>query len=137
VRCAVGFPSPASDYIEPELDLNELVESSEATYYVRVGDESDVVGIHAGDVLVIDRALPHVHGSVVLAIVGEQFVLRRLRRARGLYVLTADTHHLLSVEVEQEAIWGVVAYVIHKLVPKARKRPALSDDTTGPGGDAR
>ncbi len=111
----MGFPSPAADFIDPPLDLNALVEHPFATYYVRVGNKPDVSGIYPGDILVVDRALPLTSGSIVLTIISNQLLLRRLRRTRDLFVLVTDTRYLPSIEVQASDIWGVVSYVIHKL----------------------
>lgn len=64
-----GFPSPADDYLEQALDLNEhVIQHPAATYYVRAQGESMMrVGIHDGDLLVVDRALEPVHGDIVIA----------------------------------------------------------------------
>ena len=66
---SAGFPSPAGDYIECRLDLNEhLIQHPSATFFVRVAGESMVgAGIHDGDMLIVDRSLEPVHGSVVVA----------------------------------------------------------------------
>jgi DNA polymerase V len=134
----MGFPSPAADFIEPPIDLNELIENPISTYYARVAHDPVVVGVHRGDILVIDRVLPLESGTVVLAVVSQQFVLRRLRRTRELYVLIADKGRLPSVEVQREDIWGGVAYVIHKLAPHRRSMPSVAGDSlNGPGGDVQ
>jgi len=111
----MGFPSPAADFIEPPLDLNEIIEHPYSTYYARVGTEPDVAGIHLGDILVVDRALPRTSGSLVLAVIANQLLLRRLRRTRNISVLVTDKRYLPSVEVRPDDIWGVVSYVIHRL----------------------
>lgn len=111
----MGFPSPAEDYLEPPLDLNDLVGNPLSTFYVKVGTEPDVFGIHSGDILVVDRAVPHTHRSLVLATVGGTSVLRRLRRVRDVYTLVADKGSLPTIEVRPDALWGVVTYVIHRL----------------------
>lgn len=79
------------------------------------GKEPDVSGIHPGDMLVVDRALPLTGGSIVLAVIANGLLLRRLRRTHDLFVLVTDTRYLPSVEVQPSDIWGVVAYVIHRL----------------------
>ncbi len=68
-RVRAGFPSPADDYLEQALDLNEhVIQHPAATYYVRAQGESMMrVGIHDGDLLVVDRALEPVHGDIVIA----------------------------------------------------------------------
>lgn len=64
-----GFPSPADDYLEQALDLNEhVIQHPAATYFVRAqGDSMLRLGIHSGDLLVVDRALEAVHGDIVIA----------------------------------------------------------------------
>ena len=111
----MGFPSPAEDYLEPPLDLNDLVGHPLSTFYVKVGTEPDVFGIHTGDILVVDRALPHTHRSIVVATIGETLLLRRLRRVRQVYTLVTDKGPLPTIEVRSDAIWGFVTYVIHRL----------------------
>lgn len=68
-KISAGFPSPAQDYIEQTLDLNELcIKHPAATYFVRVeGDSMIEAGIHAGDILVVDRSVNAEHGDIVIA----------------------------------------------------------------------
>jgi DNA polymerase V len=70
-RVRAGFPSPADDYLERRLDLNEhVVKHPSATYYVRAqGDSMEQLGIHDGDLLIVDRALEAINGDVVIAVV--------------------------------------------------------------------
>ena len=91
---AAGFPSPADDYIETPLDLNDhLIEHPAATFFVRVTGESMIdAGIHDGDLLIVDRALEAGRGSVVIAVVfGEMTVKRLARRWR-----TRQSYHRLQ-----------------------------------------
>ena len=76
-----GFPSPAEQYLEPPLDLNELlVKRPAATFFVRVQGESMVgAGIHDGDLLVVDRSLAPADGDVVIAAVDNEFTVKYLR----------------------------------------------------------
>ena len=71
VRVAAGFPSPADDYIENTLDLNDfLIEHPAATFFVRVtGDSMIGAGINSGDILIVDRALSARSGSIIVAVV--------------------------------------------------------------------
>ena len=71
---AAGFPSPAGDYIERRLDLNEhLIQHPSATFFVRVaGDSMTGAGIHDGDILIVDRSLEPAGGSIVVAAVNDQ-----------------------------------------------------------------
>jgi len=76
-----GFPSPAEQYLEPPLDLNELlVRRPAATYFVRVeGDSMSGAGIHDGDLLVVDRSLRPADGDVIIASVDGDFTVKTLR----------------------------------------------------------
>ena len=72
-----GFPSPAQDYVERTLDLNELcIRHPNATFFVRVeGDSMIEAGIYDGDVLVVDRSVDAEHGDIVVAAVGNEFTV--------------------------------------------------------------
>jgi DNA polymerase V len=80
-----GFPSPAEQYLEPPLDLNELlVKRPAATYFVRVeGDSMIGAGIHDGDLLVVDRSLRPASGDVIIASVDGDFTVKTLKSGNG------------------------------------------------------
>ena len=80
-----GFPSPAEQYLEPPLDLNELlVKRPAATFFVRVqGDSMIGAGIHDGDLLVVDRSLRPADGDVIIASVDGDFTVKTLRLGNG------------------------------------------------------
>ena len=80
-----GFPSPAEQYLEPPLDLNELlVRRPAATYFVRVeGDSMVGAGISDGDLLVVDRSLRPADGDVIIASVDGDFTVTTLRLGNG------------------------------------------------------
>jgi DNA polymerase V len=80
-----GFPSPAEQYLEPPLDLNELlVKRPAATYFVRVeGDSMIGAGIHDGDILVVDRSLRPASGDVIIASVDGDFTVKTLKLGNG------------------------------------------------------
>ena len=80
-----GFPSPAEQYLEPPLDLNELlVRRPAATYFVRVeGDSMVGAGIHDGDLLVVDRSLRPADGDVIIASVDGDFTVKTFRLGNG------------------------------------------------------
>lgn len=96
---SAGFPSPADDFIEHNLDLNELlIEHPSSTFFVRVvGDSMTDSGIHAGDRLIVDRARDPASGSIVIAVVDDELQVKQLRKGE-------------SVE-----IWGVVTTVIRQV----------------------
>ena len=76
-----GFPSPAEQYVEPPLDLNELlVKRPAATYFVRVAGDSMIgAGIQDGDLLVVDRSLRPADGDIIVASVDGEFTVKRYR----------------------------------------------------------
>ena len=76
-----GFPSPAEQYVEPPLDLNELlVKRPAATYFVRVSGDSMVgAGINDGDILVVDRSIRPADGDIIVACVDGDFTVKRFR----------------------------------------------------------
>ncbi|MCW0309672.1 Protein UmuD [Pantoea ananatis] len=80
-RCAAGFPSSATDYVESELDLNELcITHRAATFFVRAsGSSMEDLGLYDGDVMVVDRAKEATHGVIVIAEVGGEFTVKRLQ----------------------------------------------------------
>ena len=87
---ACGFPSPAQDYVEQTIDLNQLcIAHPAATYYVRAAGDSMVEhGIHDGDMLVVDRSSKPVHGSVVVAAVDGEFTVKQLQLSPSVCLLS-------------------------------------------------
>lgn len=117
---AAGFPSPAKDYVEKVLDLNEhLIFNKNATYLMRVaGDSMKAAGIFNGDEVIVDRSLPAIDGNVVVAVVGNGFVIKRLRIADGKQQLVSENpeyEELVFLEESPFVIWGVVTRVLHKV----------------------
>ena len=114
-----GFPSPAEDYLEQTLDLNEhLVAHPAATYFVRVSGES-MTGdnIHSGDILVVDRAKEAINGKIVIAAVNGELTVKRLRQKSGRIFLEPANQDFQTLEIMPGSdfeIWGVVTYIIHK-----------------------
>ncbi len=113
-----GFPSPATDYVEDHLSLDEhLIEHREATFFVRVaGNSMTGFGIHDGDLLVVDRSLKPADRSVVLAVVDGAFTVKQLCRIPDGILLrsSGQGHGDIFVGAEQEmTIWGVVRWSIH------------------------
>lgn len=114
-----GFPSPADDYIEKRLDLNELmVRHPAATFYVRVeGNSMEGAGIYSGDVLVVDRSLPSSTGKIIIAVLNGEFTVKRLIVEGKKIYLQPENASFQRIEIKEESdfqVWGVVTYVIHK-----------------------
>jgi len=119
-KIAAGFPSPADDYVEDSIDLNQhLVRHKEATFFLRVkGDSMLGAGIHDGDLLVVDRALNPADGRVVIAVLDGELTVKRLGRKAGRVRLLPENPAYPVIEVNDEqdlVIWGVVTNVIHGL----------------------
>lgn len=115
-----GFPSPADDYIERDLDLNEhLVKHPAATFFVRVTGESMTdAGVRNGDILIVDRSLTPSSGRVVIAVLDGELTVKRLLRKNGIVRLVSESDGHPDIEVPEGAdlqVWGVVTYAIHQL----------------------
>ena len=74
-----GFPSPASDYIDKSIDLNEiLIKNKVATFLVRaLGDSMVEAGIFSGDILIIDKSITPANKNIVVAILNGEFTVKR------------------------------------------------------------
>jgi DNA polymerase V len=119
-RVAAGFPSPADDYVEVGIDLNDqLIRHPLSTFFLRVsGDSMLGAGIHDGDLLVVDRSLEPRPGRVVVAVLDGAFTLKRLARHRGQLRLEAANPDYPPLELHRcgdVQIWGVAIHVIHPL----------------------
>ncbi len=115
-----GFPSPAEDYTDKTLDLNELVvEHPAATFFVRAaGDSMRDAGVSSGDLLVVDRAVEPSPGRIVVAMTGGEFTVKRLAERGGrLWLMPANPAYAPVDVTEDESfeVWGVVVYAIRKL----------------------
>lgn len=108
-----GFPSPAQDYEETTLDINDyLIRNGPATYFVEVeGDSMDGAGIHHGDILVVDRSVSPVDGHIVIAFVDGERLVKRLRVFGEQGALEAANPKYPTIQLSaatQVEIWGVV-----------------------------
>ena len=120
VSVSAGFPSPADDYLDGKLDLNQhLIQHPAATFFIRVtGDSMLGAGIHSGDLLIVDRALEPTHNSVVIAVVDGELTVKRICLQGGTLVLMPDNGKyppLCIQETTDLEIWGVVTHVIHSV----------------------
>jgi DNA polymerase V len=117
---SAGFPSPAADYEEDKLDLNEyLIKHPAATFFVRViGDSMVGAGVHCGDLLVVDRSLEPRDKSVVIAIVNGELTVKRIRISKKKITLEPENENYSAWQINEDAefeVWGVVTNVIHEL----------------------
>jgi DNA polymerase V len=117
---SAGFPSPADDYLDRKLDLNEhLVKNPAATFFVRVaGDSMTGAGINDDDILVVDRSLEPSSNNIVIAVVNGELTVKRLIKAHDSCSLIAENPDYPPLEINEETpleIWGVATYAIHTL----------------------
>ncbi|MDA7606436.1 translesion error-prone DNA polymerase V autoproteolytic subunit [Pelagibacteraceae bacterium] len=120
-KVGAGFPSPATDYIEDDLDLNtHLISNAPATFIIRVqGKSMKDVGIYDGDLLIVDKSINPKSFSTVIANVNEELVVKTFIKEKELSYLTSGSKNTIDKinlgENQEVIIWGVVTYVIHKL----------------------
>ena len=115
-----GFPSPAEDYIDTGIDLNEqLIRHPLSTFFIRVsGDSMSNAGIHNGDLLIIDRSIEPQPGRFVIAILDGCFLIKKLTYKHGKTYLEAENPSYPIIDIsnyETVQIWGVAIYSIHEL----------------------
>ena len=118
-KAGAGFPSPATDYIEEDVDLNiHLIKNVPATFIIRVqGKSMTDVGIYDGDLLVIDRSLKPKNFSTVVANVHDELVVKNFIKSKNQNFLSSGSNKIEDKIIINEDsnvfIWGVVTYVIH------------------------
>lgn len=122
-RISAGFPSPAGDYAEDGLDLNNyLVQNKPATFMFTVRGESMInAGICDADKVVVDRALKAKHNDIVVAVVDGEYTIKRLYKYRGRIELrpeNPDYQPITFTEGNELQIWGVVVGVVRKYTSK-------------------
>ena len=120
---SAGFPSPATDYLEHKLDLNEyLVRHPTATFIVKAsGPSMTEAGILSGDLLIVDRSVTPKNDNIVIASVFGDLTVKKLRKKGSVLFLVSANNEYPSIEIKEEMecfIWGVVTYVIHKAITK-------------------
>tara|TARA_B100000003_G_scaffold161800_1_gene147599 strand:- start:921 stop:1343 length:423 start_codon:yes stop_codon:yes gene_type:complete len=117
---AAGFPSPADDYLEDKLDLNEyLIKHPAATFFVRVAGDSMInAGIYNNDIIIVDRSIKPKHGKIVVAALDGQMTIKRLYRRDDKIMLLPENELFKPIEILDSmdmVIWGVATNVIHSL----------------------
>jgi len=114
-----GFPSPAEDYVDATLDLNEfMIDRPSATYFVRVSGDSMInAGINSGDILIVDRSKTAHHGAIVVAQVDNDFTVKRLQYDNGKVNLCPenDAFKPITIADDQLVTMGVVTGVVRRL----------------------
>ncbi|MGR2670821.1 LexA family protein [Acinetobacter soli] len=116
-KISAGFPSPAQDYIDKRLDMNEhLIKNECATFIVKVGSLSMLnAGIDIDDELIVDRSLDAKHQDIVVALIENDFTVKRLmidERGRWLKAENPDYKNIYFNEGQELVIWGVVTFIL-------------------------
>ena len=120
-KVGAGFPSPATDYVEDDIDLNShLIKNIPSTFLIRVqGKSMDNVGIYDGDLLIVDRSLNPKNFSTVIVNINEELVVKSFIKEKDQSFLTSGSKKIKDkinlTENPEIFIWGVVTYVIHAL----------------------
>ena len=120
-KVGAGFPSPATDYIEDDIDLNaHLIKNIPSTFLIRVqGKSMNKVGIHNNDLLVVDRSLDPKNFSTIVANVNEELVVKTFVKEKNQSFLASGSNKIEDkinlIENPEIFVWGVVTYVIHAL----------------------
>jgi len=115
---SAGFPSPADDYLENNLSLDELIiKNKSATFFVRVeGDSMINAGIHSDDILVVDRSITPKSGHIIVAIIEGEFTVKRLVIEGKKYALKAENPRYKNIALDEHSnfmVWGIVIAVLH------------------------
>ena len=115
---SAGFPSPADDYTEENIDLNEhLISNPFSTFFLRVkGDSMINSGIKDKDLIIVDKSLRAKPGNIVIAMIDGEFTIKRLSIKNNELYLKAENHNYPDFRFKNHIdvqIWGVVIYSIH------------------------
>ncbi len=118
-QVAAGFPSPAADYCESRLDLNDLcVKHPAATFFVRAqGDSMIDAGIFPGDVIVVDRSLTAKHGDIVIATFNGEHTIKKFETKPTLRLVPMNSNYT-PIEIPEGTdfqIFGVATHTVHAL----------------------
>ena len=118
-KVSAGFPSPATDYMENKLDLNEyLITHPAATFIVKASGSSMVnANIYSGDLLVVDRSIMPKNNNIVIASIFGDLTVKKLKKKEKSFFLVSANEEYPNIEVKEEMecfIWGVVTYIIHE-----------------------
>lgn len=116
-QVSAGFPSPAEDWVENIMDMNELlVKRPAATFLLRVrGDSMTGAGIFEGDILLVDRSISPHEEHIVIAVHSNELTVKRLRRKDGRLWLVAENPSYKPILVTEDvSVWGVVTSAIRR-----------------------
>lgn len=116
---ALWLPSPAQDYVEQRIDLNQLlIKRPSATYLIRVSGDSMIEGgISDGDLLIVDSSVTPQHGDIIVAAINGEFTVKQLMMKPTLHLKPMNSaYQCISVpDADQLEIFGFVRHVVKTL----------------------
>src|SRR5476651_258539 len=120
-KVPAGFPSPADDYIEGRLSLDEhLVPHKDSTFFVRAKGNSMIgAGIFDGDLLVVDKSLTPSSGDIVIAVVDSELTVKRFVQRDGKVILKPENPRFKEIELKEGQelqVWGVVTSTVKRFL---------------------
>ena len=118
---SAGFPSPADDFKETRISLDkELIENKESTFYARVnGNSMEGANMSDGDLIVIDRSLRPENKKIAVCYLNGEFTVKRILKIGGKLFLKPENKDYSLIEIKENSeliIWGIVTYVIKKII---------------------
>lgn len=113
-----GFPSPAQDYSEQKLDLNEhLIKHPSSTFFIKVKGESMIdEGINDKSLLIVDKSLDYKPNNICIACINGDFTVKRIEKVKGKFYLKSANNNFAPIEINEETellIWGIVTWVLN------------------------
>ena len=114
-KVSAGFPSPATDYVQDEIDLNsELIKNPPATFLIRVqGSSMTDHKITSGDLLVVDRSLNLKNDCIAIINFNNELVVKNIIKQNNNFYIKNKADKILINENSDINVWGVVTYIIH------------------------
>ena len=114
-KVSAGFPSPATDYVQDEIDLNsELIKNPPATFLIRVqGNSMNEYKITSGDLLVVDRSLNLKNDCIAIINFNNELVVKNIIKENNNFYIKNKAEKILISESSDVNVWGIVTYIIH------------------------
>ena len=114
-KVSAGFPSPATDYVQDEIDLNsELIKNPPATFLIRVqGNSMTDHKITSGDLLVVDRSLNLKNDCIAIINFNNELVVKNIIKENNNFYIKNKLEKILINENSDINVWGIVTYIIH------------------------
>ena len=114
-KVSAGFPSPATDYVQDEIDLNsELIKNPPATFLIHVqGNSMNEHKITSGDLLVVDRSLNLKNDCIAIINFNNELVVKNIIKENNNFYIKNRAEKILINENSDVNIWGIVTYIIH------------------------